>query len=48
MQLREQGVDLEQEDNTAGLLGDTLGRDEANLFHCHETSCLVTTQGVAQ
>ena len=25
MQLREQGVDLEQEDNTAGFLGITLG-----------------------
>ena len=29
MQLREQGVDLEKEDNAAGFLGVTLGCDEA-------------------
>ena len=29
MQLREQGVDLEKEDDTAGFLGFTLGRDKA-------------------
>ena len=29
MQLRNQGVDLEQEDDTAGFLGVTLGRDKA-------------------
>ena len=28
MQLREQGVDLEQEDDAAGFLGITLGRDK--------------------
>ena len=28
MKLREQGVDLEQEDDAAGFLGVTLGRDE--------------------
>ena len=30
MQLRKQGVDLEQEENIAGFMGVTLGRDEAN------------------
>ena len=32
MNLRLQGVDLEQEDDAAGFLGVTLGRDEATGF----------------
>ena len=32
MQLRDQGVDLDQEDDAAGVLGVTLGHDEANCL----------------